>query len=121
MKLPVPSGIYKYGRIVNGTSSYAKKMNRLSNSIFNEVKKPTDEYSKTMVDRFAKDPLYQNYVVNYYYPRLVETNKLMKVLRDHGLYRDEHQDFWEEMERLREARGKGKAKFFSKNMSPTAT
>lgn len=41
-----------------------------------------------------------------YYPRHVETNKLMNHLRDYGLFRDEHQDFKEEMMRIRELRGK---------------
>lgn len=41
-----------------------------------------------------------------YYPRHVETHKLCSILRDYGLYRDEHRDFQEEMTRLRELRGK---------------
>ena len=32
----------------------------------------------------------------------------MRVLRDYGLYRDEHKDFCEEMQRLRVLRGKAK-------------
>lgn len=44
----------------------------------------------------------------HYYPRHVETDKLMLRLREYGLFRDEHQDFKEEMKRLRELRGKVK-------------
>ena len=33
-----------------------------------------------------------------YYPAVEETNELMRVLRDYGLYRDEHKDFCEEMQ-----------------------
>lgn len=43
-----------------------------------------------------------------YYPAVEETNELMRVLRDYGLYRDEHKDFCEEMQRLRVLRGKAK-------------
>lgn len=38
----------------------------------------------------------------------METDKLMLRLREYGLFRDEHQDFKEEMKRLRELRGKVK-------------
>lgn len=41
-----------------------------------------------------------------YYPRYVQLNTLMYHLRNYGLYRDEHKDFQEEMQRLRELRGK---------------
>ena len=40
-----------------------------------------------------------------------ETNELMRVLRDYGLYRDEHKDFCEEMQRLRVLRGKAKERW----------
>ena len=43
-----------------------------------------------------------------YYPAVEEANELMRVLRDYGLYRDEHKDFCEEMQRLRVLRGKAK-------------
>ena len=43
-----------------------------------------------------------------YYPAVEETNELMRVLRDYGLFRDEHKDFCEEMQRLRVLRGKAK-------------
>lgn len=41
-----------------------------------------------------------------YYPRHPELGALMKLLREYGLYRDEHEDFKEEMVRLRALRGK---------------
>ena len=46
-----------------------------------------------------------------------ETNELMRVLRDYGLYRDEHKDFCEEMQRLRVLRGKAKERWVMR-MSP---
>lgn len=48
-----------------------------------------------------------------YYPRHVETGLLMQHLRSYGLFRDEHEDFKEEMKRMRELRGKIK---YSKNI-----
>ena len=46
-----------------------------------------------------------------YYPAVEEANELMRVLRDYGLYRDEHKDFCEEMQRLRVLRGKAKERY----------
>ncbi|CAE1285598.1 MRPS33 [Acanthosepion pharaonis] len=45
-----------------------------------------------------------------YYPPIREINSLMLRLRAHGLFRDEHLDFKEEMKRLRILRGKVKPK-----------
>lgn len=45
-----------------------------------------------------------------YYPRHEETYWLMRHLRDYGLFRDEHQDFNDEMKRLRALRGKTKGR-----------
>lgn len=59
-----------------------------------------------VVKLFSDLPLQKkNYFVNWY-PRHVETWKLMMKLREYGLYRDEHQDFKEEMTRLKALRGK---------------
>lgn len=55
---------------------------------------------------FSEQPPYLNNDVVNYYPRHVEMGKLMSNLRDYGLYRDEHEDFKEEMVRLRALRGK---------------
>ena len=46
-----------------------------------------------------------------YYPAHEETNELMRHLRNYGLYRDEHKDFCDEMDRLRDLRGKNKARY----------
>ncbi|KAB7493626.1 28S ribosomal protein S33, mitochondrial [Armadillidium nasatum] len=107
VKLPVKSQIFRYAHITKNSSEYAKKMTRLSNRIFNEVARPTDPSSMRVVQRFSEKPLdLRSDIVNYY-PRHEETHDLMKLLRSYGLYRDEHQDFKDEMERLRELRGKG--------------
>merc|ERR1719211_451198 len=63
-----------------------------------------------LVARYSKEPLEQREDYIEYYPGIEETTELMRVLRDYGLYRDEHKDFKEEMERLRLLRGKNKAR-----------
>ncbi|CAK9290338.1 unnamed protein product [Gordionus sp. m RMFG-2023] len=87
-------------------SDYAKKMEQLSRQIFNEVVSPTEKTSMRVVERHSYIPLYKNPHYVKWYPRLSEITKLMGILRDHGLYRDEHLDFREEYARLRILRGK---------------
>lgn len=62
-----------------------------------------------VVRMMAKHPDNKNpeFMVRYY-PRHVETGLLMMKLREYGLFRDEHQDFKDEMKRLRALRGKHK-------------
>ncbi|KPJ18295.1 28S ribosomal protein S33, mitochondrial [Papilio machaon] len=83
-------------------------MKHLSNRIFGEVATPTNSKSMKVVKIFSARPLHTNEEIIHYYPRHVETGKLMMKLRSYGLFRDEHQDFKEEMKRLRELRGKVK-------------
>ncbi|KPJ02529.1 28S ribosomal protein S33, mitochondrial [Papilio xuthus] len=83
-------------------------MKHLSNRIFGEVATPTNSKSMKVVKIFSARPLHTNEEIIHYYPRHVETGKLMMNLRSYGLFRDEHQDFKEEMKRLRELRGKVK-------------
>lgn len=55
---------------------------------------------------FREEPVQKrDYVINWY-PRHVETHLLMKNLRLYGLFRDEHEDFRQEMKRVRRLRGK---------------
>lgn len=108
-------------------STYAQKMSRLSCKIFGEYYTPPPP--KALMT--TSDP--RNYVVfmgphkqngseiiknsrlpfdidpgkNFnYYPPHPQIRELMFVLRQHGLYRDEHLDFNNEMKRLRLLRGK---------------
>lgn len=96
----------KYVELVNVTSNYAKRMNRLSNKIFGEVVRSTSNKSMKVVKLFSEKPVDKRPEVVEYYPRLRESHVLMKNLRWYGLFRDEHQDFKEEYRRLRELRGK---------------
>lgn len=87
-------------------SNYAKHMAQLSARIFGEVVRPTDIKSMKVVRLFARQPYDKTPDLVEYYPRHVELTSLMKRLRFLGLYRDEHQDFADEIKRLRALRGK---------------
>lgn len=100
----------KYVELSKIASNYARRMNRLSNRIFGEVVRPTNSKSMKVVKLFSERPLQTNPEIVDYYPRHPETHLFMLKLREYGLFRDEHQDFKEEMIRLRELRGKIKTK-----------
>lgn len=102
------SNYVKYAQLANVATNYGKRMKYLSNRIFGEVVRPTNPKSMKVVRMFQAKPMHLNPDLLYYYPRHVETHKLMLHLRDYGLFRDEHQDFIEEMVRLRALRGKVK-------------
>lgn len=89
-------------------SRYAQRMTQLSNRIFGEVARPTDNKSMKIVKIFSDLPPHLDPEVVKWYPRHRELKMLMSGLRFHGLYRDEHEDFKEEMQRRRELRGKSK-------------
>uniref|UniRef100_A0A1A9WFN9 Small ribosomal subunit protein mS33 n=1 Tax=Glossina brevipalpis TaxID=37001 RepID=A0A1A9WFN9_9MUSC len=97
---------YKYSDLIKLTTQYAHRMNYLSNRIFGEVARTTNSKSMKVVKMYSEEPVQKrDYVVNWY-PRHVETHILMKNLRLYGLFRDEHEDFKEEMKRVRKLRGK---------------
>lgn len=98
----------RYVDLAKVTTNYAKRMNRLSNRIFGEVVRPTNTTSMRVVKMFQAAPLNERKDIVEYYPRHVEIGKLMMRLRYYGLFRDEHQDFKDEMKRLRALRGKVK-------------
>ncbi|XP_076166676.1 mitochondrial ribosomal protein S33 [Ptiloglossa arizonensis] len=98
----------KYVNLTKLNTVYAKRMNRLSNQIFTEIVKPTNSKSMKVVQLFSEKPIQKRPEIVDYYPHHIEINKLMNQLRDYGLYRDEHQDFIEEYDRLRALRGKMK-------------
>ncbi|XP_076303699.1 mitochondrial ribosomal protein S33 [Lasioglossum baleicum] len=98
----------KYVDLAKVGTSYAKHMNRLSNKLFGEVTRDTNSKSMKVVKLFTEKPIQKRPEIVDYYPRHQEIDLLMKQLRLYGLYRDEHQDFKEEYERMRELRGKKK-------------
>ncbi|XP_055347488.1 28S ribosomal protein S33, mitochondrial-like [Paramacrobiotus metropolitanus] len=87
-------------------SRYAQMMTRLSRRIFNEPARPMDTEANRIVKVLGEWPREkQGYITNYYPPH-PQIWKMIRTLRDHGLFRDEHLDFNEEMERQRALRGK---------------
>ncbi|KAG7454452.1 hypothetical protein MATL_G00259840 [Megalops atlanticus] len=91
-------------------SNYAVRMARLSARIFGEVVRPTDSQSMKVVQLFKEQPLAKRKEVYDWYPQHNTYYALTKKLRFMGLFRDEHEDFKEEMRRLKKLRGKGKPK-----------
>uniref|UniRef100_A0A674H7I4 Small ribosomal subunit protein mS33 n=2 Tax=Taeniopygia guttata TaxID=59729 RepID=A0A674H7I4_TAEGU len=95
---------------MSNVSSYTLRMARLSAQIFGNVVRPTDSKSMKVVKLFSEQPLAKREEVYNWYPPHNTYYALMKKLRYFGLYRDEHQDFREEMRRLKKLRGKEKPK-----------
>lgn len=98
----------KYADLARQTTEYARRMERLRNRIFGEVARTTNSKSMKVVKLFSEEPVHLRREVFGYYPRHPEVGELMTKLRYYGLYRDEHADFVEEMERMRALRGKAK-------------
>ncbi|BET02070.1 Ribosomal protein S33 [Nesidiocoris tenuis] len=97
----------RQAKLMKLPTAYAGRMNQLSNRIFGDVVRPTSQKSRKVVALFSELPAHKNPEKTVaYYPRHIETHKLMTKLRDYGLYRDEHKDFQEEIARLKELRGK---------------
>ncbi|XP_032445584.1 small ribosomal subunit protein mS33 [Xiphophorus hellerii] len=93
-----------------GFSSYAVRMARLSSRIFGEVVRPTDSKSMKVIQLFQEPPLAKRKEVYEWYPHHKVYYAMTQKLRFMGLFRDEHEDFKEEMRRLRKLRGKGTPK-----------
>ncbi|KAM5172314.1 small ribosomal subunit protein mS33 isoform 1-T2 [Mantella aurantiaca] len=91
-------------------SNYAFRISCLSARIFGEVVRPTDTKSMKVVKLFSEQPLAKRKEVYDWYPPHHIYAPLMRNLRYLGLYRDEHEDFKEEMKRMHKLRGKGKPK-----------
>lgn len=96
----------KYIDLTKQTTEYARRMSRLRNRIFGEVARNTNPKSFKVVRLFSEEPVHLRREVHGYYPRHPEIGELMTKLRYYGLYRDEHADFVEEMDRMRALRGK---------------
>lgn len=102
------SNYVKYADLTKIATNYARRVNHLSNRIFGEVSRPTNSKSMKVVQMYSEKPVNLRAEIHSYYPRHVETGKLMIKLRHYGLYRDEHADFADEMKRIRALRGKVK-------------
>ncbi|XP_056271987.1 28S ribosomal protein S33, mitochondrial [Pseudoliparis swirei] len=93
-----------------GLSSYAVRMARLSAQIFGGVVRETDSKSMKVVQLFQETPMAKRKEVYNWYPEHKIYYAMTQKLRYMGLFRDEHEDFKEEMRRLKKLRGKGKPK-----------
>uniref|UniRef100_A0A914VYW8 Small ribosomal subunit protein mS33 n=1 Tax=Plectus sambesii TaxID=2011161 RepID=A0A914VYW8_9BILA len=101
------SKVVNIGRGIRQATSYGKRMERLSNRIFGEVVRPTDSRSMKIVRMFSKEPYEQDdWRSVSYFPNQPMFHYLTKLLRMHGIYRDEHQDFRDEQNRLKTIAGK---------------
>lgn len=100
---------YTYARALRSSSEYAKRMQHLSDSIFGDVRRPTTADGRRVEKILARKPYDTREEIVQYYPAHEHTARLMRKLRLYGLYRDEHEDFKDEMERLRQIRGKSRA------------
>lgn len=114
--------------LITHTSKYSQRMRKLSCKIFNEfyvpeLSKKDLEYGhhhqpvNQWIQRLVTD--IRVYEKNFerpidldsgrnmnYYPAHPQIRELTHVLREYGLYRDEHRDFNEEMKAVAKARGK---------------
>ncbi|RUS80641.1 hypothetical protein EGW08_011591 [Elysia chlorotica] len=91
-------------------SEYARRMAFLSARIFGQVVKGTSYRNEKIVKQLAIKPVHKEHDEVNYYPPYMKIDLAFENLRYHGLFRDEHQDFKEEMIRLRALRGKVKPK-----------
>jgi len=89
---------------------YARRLDRLKKRIFGDVVRPTHPISMRVSSVFERMPTEESEFRRTYYPPHPMFLQLTKLLRLHGLYRDEHQDFKDEMDRLRDLRGKFRPK-----------
>uniref|UniRef100_A0A0N5CB03 Small ribosomal subunit protein mS33 n=1 Tax=Strongyloides papillosus TaxID=174720 RepID=A0A0N5CB03_STREA len=85
------SRIVRFGKGITNTTPYGKRMERLSNRIFNEVTRTTDAKSMKMIKILSAEPLEQQDQKSVsYYPNLPMFHYLTKLLYFHGVFMDEH-------------------------------
>lgn len=103
----IPSRISHTLRGLAQQTAYGKRVDRLSNRIFGEVIRPTDERSRKVVRIMSQEPLEQreDKSVNYF-PNLPMFHYLTKMLRFHGLFFDDHVVWRQVQNELKILRGK---------------
>lgn len=92
-------------------------MKYLSARIFGEATEEQNHQANRIVKFMSNEPYYKKTEFVNFYPKIYETGRLLMILRNYGLYVDEHLDFREEYQRKREARGKVfiRKKYWGKN------
>lgn len=91
------------------SSQYAKRIARLSARILGNPPRPVPNDAVRVIKLYERTPIENNKIHGNYYPSDEYLTRLMLHLRKIGLYRDEHNDWVDEMERSRNARGKYRA------------
>ncbi|CDW57337.1 28S ribosomal protein S33, mitochondrial [Trichuris trichiura] len=98
------------GKLGSVASMYQRKIDLLSKKIFNQLPTKLTTRNDKVVYWFRRMRFSENdYRINYYPPHPM-FHALTQMLRFHGLYRDEHQDFMDEFKRIDILRGKGPPK-----------
>ncbi|VEL37431.1 unnamed protein product [Protopolystoma xenopodis] len=87
-------------------AKFANRMAHLAGNIFVGVRSPIEQKSLKVV-KLMRDKSFA-LIRKDWYPPLEEYEAILYKMRMFGLFRNEHADFNEEMDRLRELRGKGK-------------
>lgn len=91
------------------SSQYAKRMARLSARILGNPPRPVPQDAVRVIKLYERTPIENNKIASNYYPPDEYLTRLLLHVRKLGLYRDEHNDWVDEMERSRQARGKGRS------------
>lgn len=102
------TGSRQLGAPVHHPSEYSKRINYLSASIFNTVKRPTSGHNRRVVTMMQRRPYEDRKEIVEYYPAHDQTHALMTHLRHYGLFQNEFEDYKDEMEQLRTIRGRPK-------------
>ncbi|KRX18097.1 28S ribosomal protein S33, mitochondrial [Trichinella nelsoni] len=109
--LAFTSGIMTHVKtVIKQASVYSRKMDRLSKRIFGEIPYELTARNARVVKAFQAMPYEEDEFCIAYFPPHPMFHSLTKLLRLHGLFRDEHQDFIDELLRQRCLRGKAPPK-----------
>jgi len=83
-------------------------MARLSARILGNPPRPVPKDAVRVIKLYERTPIEKDKIASNYYPPDEYLSRLMLEMRKLGLYRCEHSDWVDEMERGRQAKGKGR-------------
>uniref|UniRef100_A0A914H0X8 Small ribosomal subunit protein mS33 n=1 Tax=Globodera rostochiensis TaxID=31243 RepID=A0A914H0X8_GLORO len=94
-------------RLLNERTEYGRRMKRLSHRIFGEVTLQADKKTMRVAEIMAAEPWEQQAKLSEkYYPNTPMFHYLVKMLKMHGLFFDEHLVWREVQNEIRIAKGK---------------
>ncbi|KAI3415608.1 hypothetical protein GPALN_005207 [Globodera pallida] len=94
-------------RLLNEKTEYGRRMKRLSHRIFGEVTLQADKKTLRVAEIMAAEPWEQQAKLSEkYYPNTPMFHYLVKMLKMHGLFFDEHLVWREVQNEIRIAKGK---------------